>query len=83
MHASRTLNHAHRRRRRLGQATAWSASFAAWRVQCPYCVWFLLGLVLLMSAPGLAATQTPVGALWLWLAVLPIGSALLRRVLMR
>lgn len=83
MHASRTMNRFDRRQIQGVKSPSWSNSLHTWRLNCPYCLWFLLGVVLLVSAPGLAKTETPVGSLWLWLAILPMGSALLRRLLLR
>lgn len=83
MHASRTKRRTDRRPYHQQPPTRLTAALEQARLNCPYCVWFLLGFGLLVSMPGLGAVQTPVGALWLWLLLLPLASALLRRMLLR
>lgn len=83
MHVSRTTRRTARRPYRQQPSTHLIAALEQARLNCPYCVWFLLGLGLMVSMPGLGAVQTPVGALWLWLLLLPLASALLRRLLLR
>jgi hypothetical protein len=48
---------------------------------CPYCLIALIGAVVLLAMPGLAGSVTPLGAPWVGLVLIPIGSALLRRLL--
>ncbi|WP_146152078.1 hypothetical protein [Ahniella affigens] len=83
MHAARTEHFNSRREYRRQSTDPVARALVAARLRCPYCFWFLLGLGLMVSVPGLAHTETPVGALWLWLVLVPLASALLRRVLLR
>ncbi|PIV33444.1 MAG: hypothetical protein COS34_07660 [Lysobacterales bacterium CG02_land_8_20_14_3_00_62_12] len=50
-------------------------------MRCPYCLTALIGAVVLLAIPGLAGSVTPIGAPWIGLLLIPIGSALLRRLL--
>lgn len=58
-----------------------AARTPAARLDCPYCLWLLLGIGMLLAWPGLLTTLSPMGPVWLWLVVLPLGSALLKRAL--
>jgi hypothetical protein len=49
---------------------------------CPYCLTALVGLVVLMSIPGLAGTVTPFGKTGVLLLGVPMISALLRRLML-
>ncbi len=49
------------------------------RSMCPYCVWAACGLSLMLCAPELLSTPTPLGPAPLWLSLVPFASALLRR----
>ena len=49
---------------------------------CPYCLTALVGLVVLLSIPGLATSATPFGNTGLLLLGIPLVSAVLRRVLL-
>lgn len=48
-------------------------------LDCPYCIWLLVGIGLMLAWPGLFAAQSLLGPVWLWLIALPVGSALLKR----
>ncbi len=46
---------------------------------CPFCVWTACGLILLLTVPGLGSAQTVIGPSLLWLLLVPLCSAVLRR----
>ncbi len=50
---------------------------------CPYCLSALIGAVVFAVLPEQAFGITPLGPLWLWLLAIPLGAAVLKRVLMR
>ena len=56
-----------------------SSTIAPAGLECPYCLWLLVGVVLMLAWPGLLGTQSLLGPIWLWLLAMPLGSALLKR----
>lgn len=46
---------------------------------CPFCIWTACGLLLLLTVPGLGSAQTVIGPSLLWLLLVPLCGAVLRR----